>query len=346
VVVAGLLALMRVGVWAWFQSDAGQRYVLKRLRGALAPAGVELDVGHLAGSMVTNLRLEDVTVRACAAGVRVRARRLTIRYPLASLLRGRPRVDVAAEAPLVDGLPRRACGKAARRARGPLPPVEVRRIRIDRGTIAFAGAPRVAVSGMVTPKQVDLDLAASGTAPAPLDGPLRAHVHVDGPPTAIRLAGEIRPGRGRVGVFGRVDTRRGTASLELTPKGVTLTPARGEAQLVASGKAHLTAVRRARGRIVLDIRGEGGYRRRVIDPELHADEEDATMDRFAEESRGTWSARLRGRAGPRGLRGHFVVDLHDGPRRAAVVKGTLAAPRGGHPRFRAQILSGGPRHLE
>src|SRR5262245_3313947 len=84
VVVAGLCALVRVGVWAWFQSDAGQRYVLGRLRGALAPAGVELDVGHLGGSLATNLRLEDVTVRACAAGVRVRASRLTIRYPVTS----------------------------------------------------------------------------------------------------------------------------------------------------------------------------------------------------------------------------------------------------------------------
>ena len=341
VAVAGLCALTLVGVWLWFQSDAGQRAVLGRLQRELAPAGLEIEAGRLSGSLVSSLRLDDVTVRGCAQGLRVRVRRVTVRYPLTSVLRGRPRLDVVAEEPAVDDLPRGACARAHRGAkRLALRPVEVRRLQIERGVVALPGLPRCSVSGTVTPAAIGLTLAARAREAGPLGGPVRARLRLEGPPGSIRVSGEVRPGQGRVAISGRIDLRTRTASVDLAPSGLVVTPERGQARLVTSGRAHLALRRTASGRFTFTVRGGGEYQRRVIDPALHGAVTDGeVMDRFSETTQGAWTARIDGRTGPRGLYSRFAVELRDETRPAAVVKGTLAAPRGGRPRFHATIVS-------
>ena len=80
-VLAGLCVVLIVSAWLWVRSQAGQRYVLDRLRHELGSrAGVELEASRLSGSLLSSLRLEGVNLRACEQKLRVRAASVTIDF--------------------------------------------------------------------------------------------------------------------------------------------------------------------------------------------------------------------------------------------------------------------------
>jgi hypothetical protein len=138
-VLAGLCVVLIVSAWLWVRSQAGQRYVLDRLRHEIGSrAGVELEATRLSGSLLSSLRLEGVTVRACEQKLRVRAASVTIDFSLMSIVRGAPRLSLVIDEPVASPLAPADCASPPpRKPTEPPKRIDLEHLAIHRGSVDF-----------------------------------------------------------------------------------------------------------------------------------------------------------------------------------------------------------------
>jgi hypothetical protein len=147
-VLAGLCVVLIVGAWLWVRSDAGQRYVLDRLRQELGSrAGVEIEASRLSGSLLSSLRLEGVTLRACEQKLRVSAASATIDFSIVSIVRGAPRVAMIVDEPVVGPLAPGDCASPPeRKAARPPKRIDLEHFAIHRGSVKLpSGKPPIEI---------------------------------------------------------------------------------------------------------------------------------------------------------------------------------------------------------
>jgi hypothetical protein len=138
-VLAGLCVALIVGAWFWFRTEAGQRYVLDRLRQELGSrAGVELDASRLSGSLFSRLRLDGVTLRACEQKLRVSAASATLDFSIVSIARGAPRVSMIVDEPVVGPLAPEDCASPpSRKPTDPPRRIDLEHFAIHRGSVEW-----------------------------------------------------------------------------------------------------------------------------------------------------------------------------------------------------------------
>jgi hypothetical protein len=392
-VLTGLGAMVVVGTWVWLGTDAGQRFILERLRAPLRGHGLELDADRVSGTVFSSLRLNGLTLRLCAQKISIRARSADVQYGLMSIIRGAPVVSVAVDEPVVDTNSDATCGAApGGAAPSLLPRVVLRSLEIHKGVVGAGsrhlsaielqgdgmvdrdggGAPALTfhitkasalifsepgdshleLSGQVAPDKVDVDLTAAVTrddlarhaAGAVSAGPVALHLHVAGPPGALRLEGQVTTALGQADVSGTIDGPGRHADLALATKRVVIAPAGSDVEIAASARLRLVVNSEAGGdkdEVRLNVRGHGDYTRRGFDPSLAG----AAMRRHLEDlPGGSWSGTAEGSLGGDGLSSRFHIDLSsEGKREAApasiVLSGKMVVPRTGRPRLEANVAA-------
>jgi hypothetical protein len=192
VVVTGLCAAAVVGTWIWLRTDAGQRFVVERLRAPLRAAGMDLDADGVSGTLFSSLRLNGMTVRLCAQKISIQARSVEVRYGLISILRGAPVIGVTVEDPVVDANGDAACGGAPGGAAPSLPRrVVLRSVEIHRGVVV-SGSQRLTAIELLGDGAIDRD---GGGAPALTFHIAKASARIFSEPSDshLELSGQVSP---------------------------------------------------------------------------------------------------------------------------------------------------------
>jgi hypothetical protein len=109
-VVAALMIVAVVAARLWIGSERGRRTVERKVDRAVAEhVGGHVRVGHIAGTLVGGVTLDDVEWRDDAGRPALRARRVVARWSAARAIAKRPTIELRVESPILD-LDRLAAG--------------------------------------------------------------------------------------------------------------------------------------------------------------------------------------------------------------------------------------------
>jgi hypothetical protein len=158
--------------------------------------------------------------------------------------------------------------------------------------------------------------------------PVTGTARISGPLTALNVAAEMSPGRGRIRLRGRLDarTRRGRADLTVDQLETDFLPV--SAVTITSATVHVESVGRP-GAITVELRGRGAYQRALIDPSLGSAPAAAKLRELGRFARIEPGGRItvEGHAELNGeVRGSFRAWLSDPGSTARVVAGVPLPP--------------------